>query len=234
MLMASKLISPKMDIKLMNPIHAVLFDFGMVLSAPPDPASWQRIRQITGFDEETLQSGYWKFRHAYDRGELTATTYWHEVAANAGATFTSEQIAGLIDADVDLWTQLNQPMIDWAQRLQRAGIRTGILSNIGDAMTEGLLRKLDWLCGFYHCTWSYALRLAKPEIAIYRAAAEGLNTPPEHILFIDDKAENIAAAHEAGMQAIQYSDHASFEQEMETRGLGNLLLSSPVSSPASP
>jgi len=218
----------------MNHIHAVLFDFGMVLSAPPDPAAWQRIRQITGFDEETLQTGYWKFRHAYDRGELNAIGYWHQVATSAGTTFTSDQITGLIDADVDLWTQLNQPMIDWAQRLQRARVRTGILSNIGDAMTEGLLRKLDWLCGFYHCTWSYALRLAKPEIAIYRAAAEGLNTPPEQILFIDDKPENITAAREAGMQAIQYRNHASFEQEMKTLGLGYLLLSSAVSSPASP
>jgi putative hydrolase of the HAD superfamily len=218
----------------MNPVQAILFDYGMVLSAPPDPAAWQRLRQITGFDEETLQRGYWKFRHAYDRGELTGIAYWNEVAVSAGSSFTSVQIAGLIDADVDLWTQLNQPMIDWAQRLQRAGIRTGILSNIGDAMTEGLLRKLDWLGSFYHCTWSYALRLAKPELAIYHFAAEGLHTPPEQILFIDDKLENVTAAQEAGMQAIQYRDHASFEQEMETRGLGYLLIPSAVSSPASP
>jgi putative hydrolase of the HAD superfamily len=218
----------------MNPIQAVLFDYGMVLSAPPDPSAWQRIRQLTGFDEETLQRGYWKFRHDYDRGDLTGIAYWNAVAAGASSAFTPKQIAGLIDADTDLWTQLNQPMIDWAQRLQSAGIRTGILSNIGDAMTEGLLRKLDWLCGFNHCTWSYTLRLAKPELAIYKAAAEGLRTPPEQILFIDDKLENISAAREAGMQAIQYRDHVSFEHEMETRGLGYLLLPSPISSPASP
>ncbi|WP_035350436.1 HAD family hydrolase [Edaphobacter aggregans] len=213
----------------MNPIQAILFDYGMVLSAPPDPAAWQRMRQITGFDEEALHHGYWRFRHAYDRGELTGVAYWHEVAASAGSCFTGEQVARLIDADVDLWTQLNPPMLDWAQRLQRAGIRTGILSNIGDAMTEGLLRKFDWLSAFDHCTWSYALNLAKPELAIYYAAAEALATPPAQILFIDDKVENIEAAREAGMQAIQYRDHAGFEKEMETRGLDHLLLSSPTS-----
>jgi len=218
----------------MNPVQAILFDFGMVLSAPPDPAAWQRLRQITGFDEETLQRGYWKFRHAYDRGELTGIDYWHQVAESGGSSFTSEQVKQLIDADIDLWTQLNLPMVDWASRLQCAGIRTGILSNIGDAMTEGLLRKLDWLGGFYHCTWSYALRLAKPELAIYQSAAECLDVPPQQILFIDDKSENVAAAQEAGMQAIQYRDQASFEQEMETRGLGYLLIPSAVSSPTSP
>jgi putative hydrolase of the HAD superfamily len=53
------------------------------------------------------------------------------------------------------------------------------------------------------------------------------------ILFIDDKQENIEAAREAGMQAIQYRDHASFEQEMEERGLGYLLAPAKVSAPPS-
>lgn len=218
----------------MNPIQAVLFDYGMVLSTPPDPAAWQRMRQITGFDEAALHSGYWGYRHPYDRGDLTGIAYWQQVAASAGTTFTTDQIARLLDADLDLWAQPNTPMIEWAQRLQRAGIRTGILSNIGDAMTEGLLKRFDWLDGFYHCTWSYTLRLAKPELAIYQAAAKGLDTYAAQILFIDDKAENIQAAREAGMQAIQYRDHSSFAHEMEAHGLGYLLLPSPVSAPTNP
>ena len=218
----------------MDPIQTVLFDYGMVLSASPDPAAWQRMLDITRFTPDVFENGYWKFRHAYDRGDLNAIEYWNQVATNASAIFTPEQIAALIDADVDLWTRRNEPMIEWAQRLQRAGIRTGILSNIGDAMTEGLMKKLDWLCDFYHCTWSYALRLAKPEAAIYQAAAQGLHTPIGNILFIDDKAENVAAAQEAGMQAIQYRDHSTFEHEMETRDLGYLLLPTPATAPASP
>ena len=115
-------------------------------------------------------------------------------------------------------------MIDWAQRLQRAGIRIGILSNMPDAMATGLLAKHgDWLNAFDHHTWSYTLNLAKPESAIYLRAAEGLRTPPANILFIDDKAENIEAALAIGMQAIQYTTHAAFEQQMHARGLGSLL-----------
>lgn len=181
------------------------------------------MKEITGFNEEMLHHGYWKFRHAYDRGDLNGLAYWEQVAASAGTVFTPEQVAGLMEADVDLWTRLNTPMLDWAQKLQRAGVRTGILSNIGDAMTDGLLKKFEWLCDFHHCTWSYRLRLAKPEEEIYRAAAASLETAPEKILFIDDKAENIEAAQKAGMQAIQYSGHDAFEREMEQRGLAELL-----------
>jgi putative hydrolase of the HAD superfamily len=207
----------------MKSIQAVLFDYGMVLSAPPDPAAWERMLQISGFDEKTLHGGYWAPRHAYDRGDLTGLAYWQQVAAAGGTSFTPEQVDGLIETDVALWTRINAPMVAWAQQLQRAGIRTGILSNIGDAMTDGLLNKLDWLQNFHHCVWSYRLHLAKPEPAIYQAAADGLETAPMNILFLDDKLENVQAAHESGMQAIQYRDHDSFEREMIEQGFSSLL-----------
>lgn len=212
----------------MNSINAVLFDYGQVLSLSPDPTQWKRMLHITGIDEPAFDHGYWAFRHAYDRGELNGVDYWQKVASSAGRSFTSDQINGLIDADVELWTRLNLPMVEWARQLQAAHIRTGILSNIGDAMTDGLLRKFDWLSAFDHQVWSYRLLLAKPEAAIYAVAAEGLKTPPTEILFIDDKRENIDAALAFGMQAIQYSEHPAFLAEMQGRGLGYLLNPTPA------
>ena len=207
----------------MNSIKAVLFDYGMVLSSPPDPAAWARMRSITGLHEEPLHRGYWAHRHAYDRGDLTGQTYWHEVGHDTGIILTPTQIEDLIAADLDLWGQLNAPMLTWAQSLQHAGITTGILSNIGDAMSAGYVARFEWLAHFTHCTWSHSVNLAKPEPAIYAHAAESLHTPPANILFIDDRIENIHAAQTAGMQAIQYLDHTAFEREMNSRGLAFLL-----------
>ena len=102
-------------------------------------------------------------------------------------------------------------------------MRTGILSNIGDAIAEGLLARLPWLAGFDHCTWSYALQMAKPEAAIYVATAMAIKTPPAGILFIDDKEENIAAAESVGMRTIHYTGHTEFEDAMRVRGFGSLL-----------
>ena len=207
----------------MTQVKAVLFDYGMVLSAPPDPAAWARIRTITSLDEDILHREYWAHRHPYDRGDLTAEAYWHKAAAGAGIVLTPAQFTQLIAADLDLWSQINEPMLAWAQCLQRAGIRTGILSNIGDAMSAGLVARYDWLSAFDHRIWSHTLHLAKPEPAIYLHAVEGLHTPPANILFIDDKTENIEAALAVGMQAIRYTTHNAFEHEMHTRGLDHLL-----------
>jgi len=204
-------------------IDAVLFDYGQVLSGPPNPTAWAMLREVSGLDEERLHEAYWKFRHDYDRGALTARTYWEAVATHAGVTFDAVQMAELLAVDIDVWSQLNPPMVEWAQRLQRAGVRTGILSNIGDAIGEGVVARMPWLDGFDYCGWSHAMRTAKPDPAIYLLAAEALKTAPCNILFIDDRAENIAAAAKLGMQTVHYTTHDAFKRTMRERGLAWLL-----------
>lgn len=181
------------------------------------------MKAITGLDEAGLHAGYWKYRHEYDRGTHTGEEFWRLAVGHSGGKADEEQVAKLLAADVDLWGDLNQPMVDWIWRLQKAGIKTGILSNMGDAMEAGLSAKYGWLDQFHHKVWSYKLKLAKPEAEIYRHAVEGLGVEAGHVLFVDDKAENIAAAEAAGLQGIVYGDHAVFEQEMKERGWAELL-----------
>jgi putative hydrolase of the HAD superfamily len=204
-------------------IRAVLFDFGQVLSGPPDPAVWVRLHTILHADEPSFCAAYWAHRHDYDRGTLNAVTYWQAVARDLGQTLTTDQQQQLIAADVALWTQPNQAMIDFATGLQRRGIRTGILSNIGDAMEAGILAHFPFLQQFDHHTFSHRLKIAKPEAAIYAYAAAGLGTAPAKILFLDDREENILAARAAGMIAIRYSSHAAFLKELRALGLDDLL-----------
>jgi putative hydrolase of the HAD superfamily len=204
-------------------INAVLFDFGMVLTMPPDPASWERLKAVFSADETSFHKAYWKHRDDYDRGTLKSQGYWLEVANDLHKPLEPEALRELVAADIALWTQPNQVMIDWAANLQRAGIKTGILSNMPDAMEVGIRDTFDWVENFDHHTWSHSLLLAKPEPAIYHHAAEGLGLPPSEILFIDDREENIAAAVAVGMQAIQYTNHDTFVREMNERGFGELL-----------
>jgi putative hydrolase of the HAD superfamily len=180
------------------------------------------MQQITSLPEEAFAEAYWAPRLDYDRGHHTGRAYWEAVGEHAGLTLDPEQIAGLIQADTILWTQVNQPMADWAARLQAAGTPTGILSNLGDEMMHGVLAALPWIEAFNHRIWSHTLKMAKPQLEIYLHAVEGLHLAPAAILFVDDKQENIAGAVAAGMQAIRYTEHATFEQELRARGLEDL------------
>jgi len=207
----------------MKKIRAVLFDYGMVLSGAPDAAEWERMRVLLEADAERFHAAYWKFRDAYDRGALSGAEYWQAVASEVGRKLDAATLALLIEADTAHWTRPNEPMIAWATALQKAGVKTGILSNIGDAMEDGIRGRFAWLDEFAHHTFSHRLGIAKPDAAIYHHAAQGLGVAEEEILFIDDREENIAAARSVGMTALQYSDHVAFVAAMRDAGLTSLL-----------
>jgi HAD superfamily hydrolase (TIGR01509 family) len=66
-------------------------------------------------------------------------------------------------------------------------------------------RELKWLTSFDVLVWSYQLRMAKPDPAIYRYALEKLGTRPEETLFIDDREVNVEAALGLGMKALVFT-----------------------------
>ncbi len=213
----------------MNEIEAVLFDYGMVLSGPPDPAAWARMRfrhrseRVRSVPRVLGQPPRLRPRLPYRPG-LTGTRQLLALESRSARSRSPRS-----SPPIPIYGHRStSPCSTGRQRLQRAGIRTGILSNIGDAMAEGLVARYDWIGAFHHSVWSHSLKIAKPELAIYRHAAEGLDTPPSNILFVDDREENIRAALEAGMQAIQYSSHDAFLAQMKSRKLDWLLEAKPT------
>lgn len=194
-------------------LSAVLFDFGKVLTLQPNPAVWIQLKTISGLSEGDLQRDYWRLRDDYDSGHLDGDAYWTAIGQAGGKSFTQQTLADLKAADVRLWTEMNTPMLAWVDTLHQAGVRTGILSNMPDAMADGIEAQFAWLTRFHHITWSYKLKLRKPQPEIYAVAVAGLGVPAHEILFVDDIAANIAAARAAGMHALLYARHAEFVSE---------------------
>jgi putative hydrolase of the HAD superfamily len=63
------------------------------------------------------------------------------------------------------------------------------------------------------------LGLRKPEPAMYRRALDILGKPPGRVLFIDDRAENVAGAVDAGIKGIQFEGADTLRQELERLGV---------------
>lgn len=205
-------------------IQAVLFDYGLVLTGPPDPVARQRMEQLLQADRASFHAAYWQYRDDYDRGILTGPAYWGRIAEDLRQPLDAATLGALLGADTALWTVPNAPMIDWAASLRRGGIRTGILSNLGDAMEAGIRARFDWIAAFDHHTFSHRLGMAKPDAAIYHHAAEGLSVDPDRILFVDDRQKNIEAARAQGMAAMLYSSHQAFLEELKAAALDGLPL----------
>ena len=67
--------------------------------------------------------------------------------------------------------------------------------------------------------WSYELKVAKPDPAIYKHVLDKLQVRPEEALFLDDKPVNIEAARALGMKGIVFSDVKQLRADLIAAGL---------------
>ena len=121
--------------------------------------------------------------------------------------------------DARMWTTENPEMLAWQLRLKERGMRTAILSNMGDNVLANMQRTFDWLPRFDVLVWSYQLRMAKPEPAIYLHVLKELDVRPEEALFLDDKLVNVEAARALGMRALEFSTVEKLRRDLVAAGL---------------
>ena len=204
-------------------LRAVVFDYGMVLSGPPEPTAKAHLARITGLAPDVLEPLYWADRHAYDRGDLTGLQFWQKLAADARLSLTPEQLDELNLWDARMWTTENPATLAWQRTLRERGFETGILSNMGDNVLAHMQATLPWLADFDVRIWSYQHNMAKPEPEIYQLLLDQLGTAPEETLFLDDKIENIEAARHFGIRALQFSTIDQLRQDLITTRLDQWL-----------
>ena len=204
-------------------LRAVVFDFGIVLTGPPDATAHAALLRITGLDRERFEPLYWADRHAYDEGKLTGIGYWQKFLREAGLPANQEMAEELRRWDARMWTVQNPVMVAWQLKLKQRGLLTAILSNIGDSALESVEREFDWIHRFDVLVWSYRFGAVKPDPSIYLHTLAKLGTQPEETLFIDDKQPNVEAARALGIQAIEYSSVERLREELIAAGLDGLL-----------
>ncbi len=106
------------------------------------------------------------------------------------------------------WLDMFEPdrrMIELAVRL-RTTHRVFLLSNVGDlhwARLRGVWRIHELA---HDALPSFEVGVMKPDEAIYREAERRFALDPARTVFIDDRAENVAAARNRGWQAIVHGD----------------------------
>jgi putative hydrolase of the HAD superfamily len=199
-------------------LRAVIFDYGMVLTGMPDAGAHDAMVRISGLSADEFEKFYWADRHAYDEGKLNGVTFWQKFARDAGLSLSAEEIDQLNRQDARMWTTSDPAMLAWQRNLKAAGIRTAILSNMGDSVLENIKREFRWIDDFDVLVWSFQLHIAKPDPAIYRHTLEQLGTRPEETLFIDDKRVNIEAAQALNMKAVEFTTVDRLRQDLLAAG----------------
>jgi putative hydrolase of the HAD superfamily len=191
---------------LVDAFDGIIFDYGGVLVGDQTPDDVARMAAASGLTEKQLGTLYWDNRLAYDRGDVSGSEYWQDIARRGQAgPLTDAQVAQLIEIDNASWMRFDPEMWTWIDKLRVDGKRLAILSNMPKELGETLKTRTDRFAPFTHVTLSYEVRSAKPEPAIYQHCLEGIGTDISRTLFLDDRAENIAGAQALGLEGIQFT-----------------------------
>ena len=102
------------------------------------------------------------------------------------------------------------------KRLQQRHV-TACLTNT-ELEIAGMNREAGLYGLFHHAFLSTEMGMRKPEARIFQAAMRKLDASPDNVLLIDDKAENIEAAHAVGMRTALFTGRRELEAQLH--GLG--------------
>jgi HAD superfamily hydrolase (TIGR01509 family) len=100
-------------------------------------------------------------------------------------------------------------MVALRHEVAATGLPTWVFSNTNAMAIAHVRRAFPFYAGFTGEILSYEVRSMKPDAAIYAAleARTGLSGPD--LLYLDDRAENIAAAAARGWRALLHVDPAA-------------------------
>lgn len=198
------------------PPEAVIFDIGNVLIEwNPERVYDARIgaeRRRQLFAEVPLH----QFNDDIDRG-----ANWTDTILAAAAAYPDW--ADEIRLWHDAWLEMASPRIDHSVRLMRSlrarGVPVHALTNFG-------IQTFDYACGHYDFLREFDvafvsghLAVIKPDPRIYQAVEQRLGLTGAALIFVDDRADNIAAAAARGWRTHLFTGPQGWADRLVSEGL---------------
>ena len=197
---------------------AVVFDLGNVLIRwDPHPALAAGVgdaeaARFLGADDfdflawNHFQDGGRTWTDAEDDVSRTHP-HWHRHAVAYRANFDLS-LTGPLDENVSV-----------LRDLARAEVPLFALTNWSAELFPRALERFDFLALFTDIVVSGHERLAKPDPALFELLGQRVGRPLEECIFIDDSEANVAAAAQAGMDAIRFRGDDPLRPQLRARGL---------------
>lgn len=197
-------------------IKNIIFDIGGVLvSFEPD-----RVFREMGLPEEEVQilyqhtakSPYWK---ELDRGVLPKEEVFQTMVNTMPQAYRKNAMEFFTKRIPEAVTSFDYSA-DWLKGLKERGYNIYLLTNYPEWLFE-----THWKKGFTFVPYvdgkvvSGKVKLIKPDHAIYETIIKKYSLNPAESVFIDDVKENVQAAKETGLNAIQFTNINDVKNQLE-------------------
>ena len=211
----------------MSVIKAVLFDADGVLQRPA--YRWRRaFGELPGLTEEAPLDQF-----ARDVLDIEATfleceddfaVAMAELVERSGHRFDAGTILTILNA-----IEVDAAIMDVVQSLRSSGIKCYLASNQQMHRALHMSETLGYAGLFDGEFYSCRLGVAKPKLSFFERVLAVLDLPGDAVLFLDDRAENVAGALQAGLYAAVFDGAAGRSALSEMLLIHGLQIQSPPS-----
>ena len=196
----------------------IYFDMGMVLLEFSVERMVRQMAALSGAAAEQVKKILFDsgLMPRYEAGKISTAEFYEVYCERIGVR---PDYDALCHAGSDIFT-INVPMLPIVAQLCQAGYTLGVLSNTCDCHWQYCTKHYRFLneC-FAVYALSFEIKAAKPDRAIFMAAAELAHCRPEEIFFVDDVAGHVEGAKAAGIDAVVYTSAAQVAAELRMRGV---------------
>jgi HAD superfamily hydrolase (TIGR01509 family) len=194
----------------MEPIKSVIFDWGGVLIDDPRPGLLRFCAEAFGVSQDRYTPVHDMFLEKFHIGAISEQEFWLGVSAELGRpvpeirSFWYEAFRAAYVPKPEVFSL--------ASSLHEKGYKTALLSNT-ELPAVRFFHEQNYNM-FDLLVFSCVERIAKPEREIYEITLNRLGSEAQQTVFIDDRADYVQGAKEAGLHAILFESVDQLRNEL--------------------
>jgi putative hydrolase of the HAD superfamily len=186
-------------------IKAVIFDFGNVIYNFDNNIFLENISKYTDKTPSELNELLYlssDLPRQYETGLVSSDQFFNEIVSLCNLSIPKSEF---IKSYTDIFSPIHST-IDLIKELSDR-YRIGLLSNTSEWDFMHVIETCEVYDMFDAVSLSFKVKAMKPDKKIYLDILGKLNARPEECVYIDDMDKYIVAAHQIGIQGIQYISH---------------------------
>ena len=194
-------------------IKAVIFDIGGVTIKNPMPPVYRALGKTFKKNRARIEEVDERLNPLIETCSISQNDFWKRFANSMGIKDVS-LLKRVCAEHFKKNARLDPGVVRIIKRVDKEGYRVAALSNTTPAhMTWH--KKLGHYKFFDKLFLSCKLGMKKPDVRIYKYAADKLGVETSECVFIDDKKRNVIGAKRAGMKAILFKNPGQLQKELK-------------------